>query len=130
MLILDHIATRNGLGICKRSLDVVDRAARHAVRAEHLEPFGRRSATQDRAEERHEDVTVAVARGEVHEALVAGRSARSIASQKRSHRRCFGHATMIQPSAVVKAWNGTIVWCAESVIRRGSKPWEATQAPM
>ena len=37
---------------------------------------------------------------------------------------------MIQPSAVPNAWNGTIVWWAESAIRRGSNPAEAAQTPM
>jgi crotonobetainyl-CoA:carnitine CoA-transferase CaiB-like acyl-CoA transferase len=50
----------------------------------------------------------------------ASRSGRPSTSHRRSQNFGLAQATVIQPSAVWKAWNGTIDGCAESAIRRGT----------
>jgi crotonobetainyl-CoA:carnitine CoA-transferase CaiB-like acyl-CoA transferase len=50
----------------------------------------------------------------------ASRSRRSSTSHRRSQNFGLAQATVIQPSAVWKAWKGTIDGCAESAIRRGT----------
>ncbi len=71
VLVLDDVPSRDRLGIVERGLHVVDGPARHAVQGHLREPLGRRAAAKDLLEHRDEHVPVAVAPGEVGEALVA-----------------------------------------------------------
>src|SRR6185312_8593183 len=56
-------------------------------------------------------------------------SSRPSAWHRSSQNFCLAQATVIQPSAVSKAWNGTIEGCADSGIRRGSYPALAVHVP-
>src|ERR1019366_3544330 len=50
------------------------------------------------------------------------KSGRPSALQSRCQNFSFAHATIIQPSAVSKAWNGTIEGCAEWRVLSETRP--------
>ena len=80
-------------------------------------------------EDRQQLVAVAVAVGEAREARVGGEVLAAQHAAQPSQNFCLAQATVIHPSAVAKAWKGTIDGCAECGMRRGCQPSVAAHVP-